>query len=326
MATGDQIKALLQSHAEGDDDRFYSVALQMAAHAARNGHSKLADDLRTLVDKSKGRLPAKIRDVTPNNMLQPRSELQNLLFVSYPKTQLSDVILPDRVRERLARILKEQRHRSKLADHSLEPRNKVLLVGPPGTGKTLTALALAGEMHLPMFTILFDGLITKYMGETAAKLRLIFDSISRTRGVYFFDEFDAIGSRRSMPNEVGEIRRVLNSFLQFLEQSKSESLIVAATNHPEFLDAALFRRFDDVVEYKYPTPKLSLELFMSRLSSMETKSVSWGKVQTASKGMSFADITRVCADSIKTAILDDKIELTTQDLLNSIADQVPVSK
>ena len=116
----------------------------------------------------------------------------------------------------------------------------------------MSASALAGELHLPLFTIVLDGLITKFMGETAAKLRLIFEAISQTRGVYLFDEFDALGSERASGNDVGEIRRVLNSFLQFLEQDQSDSLIVAATNHPKLLDRALFRRFDDVIEFALP--------------------------------------------------------------------------
>src|SRR5262249_62234212 len=107
----------------------------------------------------------------------------------------------------------------------------------------------------PLLGVRLDGLITKFMGETAAKLRLIFDAMTRTRGVYLFDEFDAIGGDRSLPNDVGEMRRVLNSFLQFLEADDSDSLILAATNHDELLDPALFRRFDDVIRYGPPTPE-----------------------------------------------------------------------
>jgi len=98
--------------------------------------------------------------------------------------------------------------------HGLSPRRKLLLVGPPGTGKTLSASVLASELGIPLFQVRLDGLITKFMGETAAKLRQIFDATSQTRGIYFFDEFDAIGSQRGLTNDVGEIRRVLNSFLQ----------------------------------------------------------------------------------------------------------------
>lgn len=116
----------------------------------------------------------------------------------------------------------------------------------------MTASVLAGELGLPLFLVRLDALITKFMG--AAKLRQVFDAISELRGVYFFDEFDAIGSQRGLANDVGEIRRVLNSFLQMIEHDQSNSLIIAATNHPEILDYALFRRFDDVIEYHLPTP------------------------------------------------------------------------
>ena len=108
----------------------------------------------------------------------------------------------------------------RILEHGLAPRRKLLLVGPPGTGKTLTASVLAGELGLPLLQVRLDGLITKFMGETAAKLRQIFDATGRTRGVYFFDEFDAIGSQRGLANDVGEIRRVLNSFLQMIEQDR----------------------------------------------------------------------------------------------------------
>ena len=127
-----------------------------------------------------------------------------------------------------------------------------MLIGSPGTGKTMTAKALAKELHLQLHTIQVDRLVTKFMGETSAKLRQIFDLIQEEHGVYLFDEFDAIGGDRSNDNDVGEMRRVLNSFLQFIEQDTSDSLIIAATNNPKLLDHALFRRFDDVLYYEKP--------------------------------------------------------------------------
>ena len=255
MANAEQLKALLKSHAEGDDSLFYSVAMQMAAQAARQGHSRLADELRKIIDDAKEKGFGK-KSNSVSHIRQPRGELVGLLSVSYPKEQLASLILPEQTRSRLERIVLEQRQKHRLSEHGLCPRRKILLFGPPGTGKTLTASALAGELHLPLYRILLDGLITKYMGETAAKLRLIFDSIDQTHGIYFFDEFDAIGTHRSSPNDVGEIRRVLNSFLQFLEQSNSDSLILAATNNLDLLDRALFRRFDDVIEYQIPDKTL----------------------------------------------------------------------
>lgn len=185
----------------------------------------------------------------------------------------------------------------------------------------MTASALAGEMHLPLFTILLDGLITKYMGETAAKLRLVFDAIQRTQGVYLFDEFDALGSQRMAGNDVGEARRILNSFLQFLEQDESSSLIIAATNHPELLDKALFRRFDDVIYYDLPSDEFAEQAFRARLNLLDTSGVAWAKVTEAARGLSYAEITKACEDAAKETILKDTTQLSTETLLKALAER-----
>src|SRR5579884_441817 len=193
MARSDQIKALIRSFAEGDEERFFAVALQMAAQAARQGHTKFAQELRDLVDQARGRLKNRPEGqrTRPVPLVQPRGELAGVLSASYPKAHLNQMALSDTVRVRLERILLEQRHRSHISAHGFTPIRKLLLVGPPGTGKTMTAAAIAGELSLPLFTIQLHALITKYLGETAAKLRLIFDAIQEIRGVYLFDEFDA---------------------------------------------------------------------------------------------------------------------------------------
>jgi SpoVK/Ycf46/Vps4 family AAA+-type ATPase len=149
---------------------------------------------------------------------------------------------------------------------------------------------LAIKVSLSSFAILLDGIITKFMGETAAKLRVVFDALQRTRGVYLFDEFDALGSHRTSQNDVGEIRRVLNSFLRFLEQDESESLIIAATNHAELLDRALFRRFDEVLEYSLPNNELAEQMLRSRLAMLDTKRIDWAQVVAAAHGLSYAEI------------------------------------
>ena len=179
----------------------------------------------------------------------------------------------------------------------------------------MTAAALAGELGLPLFTVRLDGLITKFMGETAAKLRLVFDAMRATRGVYLFDEFDAIGGQRTLGNDVGEIRRVLNSFLGFLEQDESQGLIVAATNHPQLLDAALFRRFDDVITYGAPSPKHAEQAMRGHLAAYETGRVSWSKVLLAARGLSHADLTRACEDATKDAVLRESRSIATEALI-----------
>src|SRR6266481_3377001 len=237
MSTADQIKALLSSHAEGDEAQFFSIAMQIAAAEARQGHGKLAQELRAIIDRGKSRTSA--ATLTPIPLARPRGELADVLSASYPKAKLHDMVLGKALEERLQRVIREHKAVRAIRTRGLSPRRKLLLVGKPGTGKTLTASALAGELGLPLFTVRLDGLITKFMGETSAKLRIVFDTLSQTRGVYLFDEFDSIGSTRGLSNDVGEIRRVLNSFLQMVEQDQSESLIVAATNHVGILDLAL---------------------------------------------------------------------------------------
>lgn len=321
MATSEQLKALLRSHAEGDEARFLAVALQVAATAARQGHGRLAQELRELVDELKARGPLPPRPTGPTPIAQPRGELAGVLSVAYPKTRLGDMVLDTAVHERLQRILREHRQQQRLRDHGLRPRHRVLLVGPPGSGKTMTAAALAGEMGLPLFTIVLEVLITKFMGETAAKLRLVFDAIRATRGVYLFDEFDAIGAQRTATNDVGEVRRILNSFLQLLEQDDSASVIVAATNHPDLLDHALFRRFDDVIRFDLPEGALVDRAIRAKLAGFDTRSLDWSAAESAAQGLSYAEIGRACEDAAKDAVLHDTLSIGTEALLRAFQER-----
>lgn len=315
MASSEQLKALIKSHISRDDVHFYSVAMQVAAHEAKLGHGKLAEELRDLIDAAKTRLgqdsSGKLVPIASalSNLAKPRGELANLLTVTYPANRFGDMVLDDLASSQLQRIIKEQRLQVRIKEHGLSPRRKLLLVGPPGTGKTMTASALAGELGLPLFLVRLDSLITKFMGETAAKLRQVFDAIADIRGVYFFDEFDAIGTQRGSSNDVGEIRRVLNSFLQMIEHDQSNSLIIAATNHPEVLDSALFRRFDDVLEYHLPTPIQALELIRLRLGSFAPKPFKKDGLPEQVRGLSYAEICRAVDESIKEAIMHDQTKV-----------------
>lgn len=318
MATADQLKALLRSHAEGDDSKFYSVALQVAARAAHGGQGRFAQELKDLIDTL--RIDQKRRPLPPVPVAQPRGELAGLLTASYPDARMVDLVLEDRVRERLERVLLEQRQQDRLKAQGFRPTRRLLLIGAPGTGKTMSAGALAGELHLPLFTIRLDGLITKYMGETAAKLRVVFDALAATIGVYFFDEVDALGGERARPNEVGEIRRVLNSFLQFLENDDSDSILVAATNHPQLLDKAMFRRFDAVVEYPLPSVTLSVKVIKNRLANLKLGRIAWAEIGEAAKGLSHAELTLAAERAAKNALLDDA-RINTNSLMEALKER-----
>ena len=298
MASGSQVKALVQSYLDGDDDRFLSVAMQVAAHEAKLGHGKLASELREAIDKAKMRRSA----ASVNLINQPRGELANLLEVSKPSNRLSEMVIEPVLADQLQRVIREQRLAGRIAAYGLRPRRKLLLVGPPGTGKTMTASVLARELGLQLLQVRLDGLITRFMGETAAKLRQVFDSTQRIRGVYLFDEFDAIGSCRGLANDVGEVRRILNSFLLMIEQDRSHSLVIAATNHPGILDRALFRRFDDILHYKLPDAKQAATLLRMRLLS-HSADVRWKSLGEEALGLSYADIERAANDALKDAIL-----------------------
>ena len=322
MASADQIKALLRSHLEGNESQFLSVAMQVAAYEARKGHGKLAEELRAMIDEAKARQnPLRAPDRAPTPIGKPRGELASLVVASSPTQRLSSMVVAQDVHERLARIIREQRHFARIREHGLSPRRKLLLVGPPGTGKTLTASVLAGELGLPLFQVRLDGLISKFMGETAAKLRLIFDAIASSRAAYFFDEFDAIASQRGLGNDVGEIRRVLNSFLQLIEQDESNSLIVAATNHPEILDYAVFRRFDDVIEYQLPGSAQITETLVARLGTMTDESLDWNRLATVANGLSYADITRAANEAVKDAIIANRQHVTEEDVLKALEER-----
>ncbi|WP_418135133.1 AAA family ATPase [Psychromonas sp. GE-S-Ul-11] len=208
-----------------------------------------------------------------------------------------------------------------MKNHGLSPRRKLLLAGSPGTGKTYTASILAGELGFPLFEVRLDSIITKFLGESSAKLRQVFDAIREVRGVYFFDEFDALGSDRGSSNDVGEARRLLNSFLQMIEQDNSNSVIMCATNHMKVLDPALFRRFDDVIQYQLPTAKEITTLFKNKLTTYVSKNFAWKKLPELAEGLSNAEITLAAEDAIKEYLINDHEKITLPILKHAISDR-----
>lgn len=305
--SANHLLALLNSHIDGDEERFLSIALQVAAQEARQGRPDEAEKLKRLVQRARDqqRTGRPAGGQTPIPLARPRGELQGLVESTYPKVTLVSMVLADDVRSRLARVVRQQLERATLRDHGQAPTTHMLLVGPPGTGKTMTASALAGELRLPLFTVRLEALFSRFLGETAGKLRLVFDQVAQTRGVYLLDEFDAIGARRGDPNDVGEIRRVLNSVLSFMEEpNTTDSLVLAATNHVEILDEALARRFDDVIEYGLPDPTGARAIIERRLGKFKLAARSWASIEPALLGLSQAELVRAADAVVKDAILE----------------------
>lgn len=311
MAKAEYIVNLIKSHFGTDIERFTTLALQIAAHEAQIGHTAIANEIKIIIDKAKEN-KHKTKTFTP--------DLQGLIIENVPAVKLGDMIASTDIKEKIKRIISEFVQRDKLRKHDLENRRKILLSGPPGTGKTLTASIVANELNLPLCTILMDKMVTKFMGETSAKLQQVFDMIEQKQGIYLFDEFDAIGGERSRDNDVGEMRRVLNSFLQFIERDNSDSLIIAITNNKALLDQALFRRFDDVIIYHLPDENEKLALLENRLARY-SKILNFNDLIPKINGLSHAEISLACLDAIKETILNENQQMNEELIIKAIKDR-----
>lgn len=296
MVKIDQIVTLIRSHVNNDDEMFRRVALLMSAAEAKAGHTVAAASIHEAISSK----PTKaIMKLAPIN-----NDLGELFMVCDKKYRLKDLIVSSEISEKVERVIKEYIEQDKLHKYNLENRRKILLYGASGTGKTMTAEILASELNLPFIVVRTDKVVTKFMGETGLKLGRVFDVISDTPAVYLFDEFDAIGTQRGMDNEVGEQRRILNTFLQLLEHDHSGGIIVAATNNFSALDKALFRRFDDTIEYKLPELVEVTEILKRELCRV--KDLQLDKLANYCLGMSHAEIKMACADARKESLLYNK--------------------
>ncbi len=263
--------------------------MQIAAYEARIGHPKLADEIRTLIDKANSRPRFVAKNAIP--IARPRGEASELR----PSIRMSPTTWCSNCRRAA---------NSTALFASRRPFKLSAMKDCPLVERCCCQASLEQEKPLPprrspanwgfhFLSLDSDGLITKFLGETAAKLRIVFETLSQTRGVYLFDEFDSIGSSRGLSNDVGEIRRVVNSFLQMVEQDQSDSLIIAATFHVRILDPARFRRFDDIIKYELPDRERIIATLKARLGNLKTTKILWGQLARLAQGLSFADITRV---------------------------------
>ena len=320
--TAQHLMALINCHIERDESQFLSIALQYAAREARSGKKENARRIQDLVQKARdaSRLGSPYNGQTPVGMTRPREEIQEFVICSNPNLKLSQLVLSDSILQCLKRVLNQQENREVLRGTGLIPSSHILLFGPPGTGKTYTASAIAGELRIPLFHIRLDALFSRYFGETTKNLRNLFDHVAQIRGVYFFDEFDAIGTCRGITNDIGEIRRVLNSVLTFMEEpNATDSLVLAATNHIEILDEALARRFDEIIEYVQPDVTSARTILKQRLGKFGLTDKKYAEFDSLLEGLNQGEIVWAAESAIKEAVLSQKPKVsiqTIQDTLN----------
>jgi len=309
----DIVRQLIQAHAAADHSAFRKAALQLAAAEQAAGHTRIAQDIRRQVASLE---PSQTSGAVVD-LAQPRGELADILEGGYRDERFDDIVLPGTLADELRRILAENRRRTALERHNVQPRRRLLFHGSPGCGKTLAASILAGEMGLPLMTVRLASLFSRFLGATSNHLRLVFGEMARRPGVYLFDEFDSVGQARGQGSDVGEMRRVATAFLQLMDADTSPSLIIAATNHPELLDRAVFRRFDAVLAFERPDEDRLRRLLELRLRSYDVPATALDQAVHLGDGLSFADAARASDDAIRSMVLDGRDSLSADDLVGA---------
>ena len=315
MSDANRIKLLFRAFRERDDSAFYRAAEGIIADELAANHHSLATDLQ----KALG--PAKLSTPRPNGLMalpKDRRDGADLLLLQESKVDQTRIILSKETEAKVARVLDEHRARLRLARHGIAPKSKLLFWGPPGCGKTLAAHFIAHELGLPVGLLRLSTVISSYLGDTASHLQRVFDFANKTAMVLLLDEADAVGKNRDDRNDVGELKRVVNSLLQALDSFTGDrSVMIAATNHQYLLDPALWRRFDDVIHFPPPSVKDHEKLLKRLLNGVHVK----GSVAALAKGMeslSFADAERLAIEGVKTMILADREQLETADILEQV--------
>ena len=314
MARGELLRRLFISKTKGDDQEFNAVAMQIIAEEEKKNNHLLAGDLLRIITESSGNnsFPA----VADNLSRLPKdTERQTpLMDIRYPETTLHDIVLRRETEDSINETLSEYSRMELLRSHGMLPRNKFLFCGPPGCGKTMCAGVISRELGLPLLYARFDSIVSSYLGETAANIRKVFDYSKVGRWVVLFDEFDAIGKARDDPEEHGEIKRVVNSFLQLLDGFESSSIVIAATNHEQMLDTAIWRRFDDILFFPLPTIHEIRLLLSVKLRNFPHERFNLKEIAPVLRGMSHSDIELVCHDAIRRCILEGIPELNKDTL------------
>jgi len=294
MARSDLLLSLVRAGNIGDKRGFRAATEAIIAEERAKHHDVLADRLTHLVQSNGNNAPV---SQGVSVAADPSNRWKDFISEITPRRRLEDLILPDVVRRAVQELVEEQQRADLLRSQGLEPRHRVLLVGQPGTGKTSLAEALAEAAAVPLFLVRYESMIGSYLGETAARLKRVFDYARTTPCVLFFDEFDAIGKERGDVHETGEIKRVVTSLLMQVDDLPSYTIIAAATNHPELLDRASWRRFQLRLPLPMPTMQ-ALASYIAKFSQRFDEPLGQSPATIAKQlgKMSYAEIEQFCLD------------------------------
>ncbi|KAE8561048.1 MULTISPECIES: AAA family ATPase [Paenibacillus] len=288
MARADLLISLVNAGSSGDTKLFQRTVEALIAEERSKQHHVLAERLEESL---------KSRSVVKETTSFINDGIRDLLYEQTPYKPLRELILNEIVLEACHELVEEQHRAELLQSYGLEPRNRILLIGPPGNGKTSLAESIATELMVPLFSVRYEGVIGSYLGETATRLKKVFDFIKTQRCVVFFDEFDAIGKERGDQQETGEIKRVVSSLLLQIDSLPSYVVVVTATNHPELLDRAVWRRFQ--LRLDLPKPEKSqIEKWFKSFQIKFDQSLGYSPKILSEKmyGLSFAEIEQFTLD------------------------------
>jgi SpoVK/Ycf46/Vps4 family AAA+-type ATPase len=311
MVAEKQLKRLFQAFKERDDVAFYRAAESLIADELAANHHALAQELQQALGKQP------LKQIAQNGLrLLPKDRRsgEDLVILEESSIDSTQIVFNQETKAKIERVLDEHRQRQKLAKYGYLPKTKLLFWGPPGCGKTFTAKYLAYELGLPVGVLRLSAVISSFLGDTASHLQRVFNLANTTPMVLLLDEVDAVGKNRDDPNDVGELKRVVNSLLQAMDSfDSSKSIVIAASNHQYLLDPALWRRFDDLIEFSLPT-KTEREFYLQRLLNGVYFDGSLEYIAKNMSSLSYADIQRITIEAIKTMILEGREQLQSQDI------------
>lgn len=306
MASGDLIRKLFLGYTKRDDALFRSTAEEIIRVERKKNHRLLADDLEHILLNSRGERGPNAVSEKYYDVPKDRERGFSLLEIEEHDFDWSRLVLPPTVLSVLQEMANEHHRSDLLRAGGLYPKRRALFFGPPGCGKTITARVLAGVLGFPLALVRFDAVISSYLGETASNLRRVFEFLERGRWVVLFDEFDAISKDRDNPFEHGELKRVVNTLLQLMDAFHGESLLIAATNHEKLLDNAIWRRFDAIVHFGYPSSQDRALLLRLFFKGFDTRQLDLLAIARRLKGASGGDVEWVTVEAARRAVLDGR--------------------
>ncbi len=291
MPRADLLLDLVRAGARGDQALFRKALEALVAEERAKQHNILADRLASHLQQNSFAPHAEPSPVRRNG------QVSDPFFEVEPRRRLEDLILPSVVVGACRELFEEHNRSDLLRAHNLEPRHRVLLAGPPGNGKTSLAEAIASELAVPLLVVRYESVIASYLGETAVRLSRLFEQVRTRRCVLFFDEFDVVGKERGDVHETGEIKRVVSSLLLQVDALPSYVVVVTATNHPELLDRAVWRRFQLRLHLPPPTSTQVQEWFRRFEGRFGLKlGIATTGLAKRLKGASFSELEQVGLD------------------------------